>query len=113
MWLATVVLLTISNIFMTFAWYGHLKFKEKALWIVILASWGIAFWSIAFRCRPTASAERRRDHRATEDHPGGDYAERVLRLLGAVSWGAAEVELLGRLWADLRGGVFVFAPWQG
>lgn len=40
----TVALLFASNIFMTFAWYGHLKFKDKALWIVILASWGIAFF---------------------------------------------------------------------
>lgn len=40
----TAALLFCSNIFMTFAWYGHLKFKDKALWIVILASWGIAFF---------------------------------------------------------------------
>lgn len=40
----TIVLLLASNIFMTFAWYGHLKFKETALWIVILVSWGIAFF---------------------------------------------------------------------
>ncbi|MDP1678300.1 MAG: DMT family protein [Bacteroidota bacterium] len=40
----TVVLLTASNIFMTFAWYGHLKFKDVALWKVILISWGIAFF---------------------------------------------------------------------
>ena len=39
-----VVLLTCSNIFMTFAWYGHLKFKGKPLLLVILASWGIAFF---------------------------------------------------------------------
>jgi uncharacterized protein (DUF486 family) len=39
-----VVLLLMSNIFMTFAWYGHLKYKTTALWIVILASWGIAFF---------------------------------------------------------------------
>jgi uncharacterized protein (DUF486 family) len=39
-----VVLLTCSNIFMTFAWYGHLKFKSASLWVVILASWGIAFF---------------------------------------------------------------------
>ncbi len=38
------VLLTFSNIFMTFAWYGHLKFKSKPLFIVILVSWGIAFF---------------------------------------------------------------------
>ena len=39
-----LVLLTCSNIFMTFAWYGHLKFKHHPLWLVILASWGIAFF---------------------------------------------------------------------
>ena len=39
-----IVLLTCSNVFMTFAWYGHLKFKTKPLLLVILASWGIAFF---------------------------------------------------------------------
>ncbi len=45
----TVGLLTISNIFMTFAWYGHLKFKESPIWIVIFASWGIAFVEYCFQ----------------------------------------------------------------
>lgn len=40
----TILLLLASNIFMTFAWYGHLKHKETALWLVILISWGIAFF---------------------------------------------------------------------
>jgi len=44
-----VLLLTISNTFMTFAWYGHLKFKEVALWKVILVSWGIAFFEYCFQ----------------------------------------------------------------
>jgi uncharacterized protein (DUF486 family) len=44
-----VVLLTCSNIFMTFAWYGHLKFKDKPLALVILASWGIAFFEYCFQ----------------------------------------------------------------
>jgi uncharacterized protein (DUF486 family) len=39
-----IVLLFAANVFMTFAWYGHLKFKTSPLWIVILASWGIAFF---------------------------------------------------------------------
>ena len=39
-----VVLLICSNIFMTFAWYGHLKYKEKPILLVILVSWGIAFF---------------------------------------------------------------------
>ena len=45
----TIVLLTISNIFMTFAWYGHLKFRSEALWKVILVSWGIAFFEYCFQ----------------------------------------------------------------
>ena len=44
-----ILMLTISNIFMTFAWYGHLKFKGTALWIVILVSWGIAFFEYCFQ----------------------------------------------------------------
>lgn len=42
--LFTVVMLVASNVFMTFAWYGHLRFRDMPLWIVILASWGIAFF---------------------------------------------------------------------
>ena len=42
--LYTVLLLIVSNVFMTFAWYGHLRHKSTALWIVILISWGIAFF---------------------------------------------------------------------
>jgi uncharacterized protein (DUF486 family) len=45
----TALLLTISNVFMTFAWYGHLKYEKTALWIVILASWGIAFFEYVFQ----------------------------------------------------------------
>ena len=45
----TIVLLTISNVFMTFAWYGHLKFKNSPLWIVVLISWGIALFEYCFQ----------------------------------------------------------------
>ncbi len=44
-----IVLLVISNIFMTFAWYGHLKFRSSALWLVILVSWGIALFEYCFQ----------------------------------------------------------------
>ncbi len=44
-----IILLTISNVFMTFAWYGHLKFKGVALWAVILISWGIALFEYCFQ----------------------------------------------------------------
>lgn len=47
--LSTILLLLVSNVFMTFAWYGHLKFKSSPLWIVIMASWGIAFFEYCFQ----------------------------------------------------------------
>ena len=45
----TVAMLTVSNVFMTLAWYGHLKYKSAPLWIAILASWGIAFVEYCFQ----------------------------------------------------------------
>ncbi|MGA9812135.1 MAG: DMT family protein [Terriglobales bacterium] len=47
--MTTIVLLTISNIFMTFAWYGHLKFRQAPLFEVIVISWGIAFFEYCFQ----------------------------------------------------------------
>jgi hypothetical protein len=46
---ATIVLLLVSNVFMTFAWYGHLKYKSSPLWIVILVSWSIALLEYCFQ----------------------------------------------------------------
>jgi uncharacterized protein len=45
----TIIFLTISNIFMTIAWYGHLKYKNKPLFLVILVSWLIAFVEYCFQ----------------------------------------------------------------
>jgi uncharacterized protein (DUF486 family) len=39
-----ILLLSLSNVFMTFAWYGHLRFKEQPLAVVVLVSWLIAFF---------------------------------------------------------------------
>ena len=53
--LLTIILLIIANVFMTFAWYGHLKFKDMTwfsglgLFAVILISWGIAFFEYIFQ----------------------------------------------------------------
>ena len=41
---APIALLFVSNIFMTFAWYGQLKFPNTAIWVLIPVSWGIAFF---------------------------------------------------------------------
>lgn len=43
-YLAPILLLAVSNVFMTFAWYGHLKYTDRPLWLVIIVSWGIAFF---------------------------------------------------------------------
>jgi len=45
----TILLLTISNIFMTIAWYGHLKYKNSPLWMAILISWLIASVEYCFQ----------------------------------------------------------------
>lgn len=44
----TIALLTISNIFMTFAWYGHLKYRSSPLWMAIVVSWSIALLEYCF-----------------------------------------------------------------
>ena len=59
----TIALLTISNIFMTFAWYGHLKYRDVPLFRVIVISWMIAFLEYCSRfprigSAPTSSARR-------------------------------------------------------
>ena len=45
----TIILLTVSNIFMTIAWYGHLKYKDSPLYRVIFISWAIAFVEYCFQ----------------------------------------------------------------
>ncbi len=45
----TIGLLLVSNVFMTFAWYGHQKYKSAPLWLAILASWGIALAEYCFQ----------------------------------------------------------------
>jgi uncharacterized protein len=45
----TALLLFLSNIFMTLAWYGHLKFKDKPLWLMIVVSWALAFFEYLFQ----------------------------------------------------------------
>ncbi|HEY6082625.1 MAG TPA: DMT family protein [Chitinophagaceae bacterium] len=47
--MCTVLLLICSNVFMTIAWYGHLKFENVPLWKVIIISWSIAFFEYCFQ----------------------------------------------------------------
>ena len=69
-----IVLLTLSNIFMTFAWYGHLKFKTKPLLLVILVSWGIAFLEYCFQVPANRWGSNSLFALSVEDHPGGHHA---------------------------------------
>jgi uncharacterized protein (DUF486 family) len=45
---APILLLVVSNVFMTFAWYGHLKVDSRPLWALVLISWGMAFFEYWF-----------------------------------------------------------------
>ena len=55
----TAVLLVLSNVFMTFAWYAHLKdMSGRAWYVAALASWGIALFEYLLQVPPTASALR-------------------------------------------------------
>lgn len=47
--MAAILLLICSNVFMNFAWYGHLKHRQTSLFLVILISWGIAFFEYCFQ----------------------------------------------------------------
>jgi uncharacterized protein (DUF486 family) len=46
--LTPIFLLCVSNVFMTFAWYGQLKFPNTPVWVLVLAGWGIAFFEYCF-----------------------------------------------------------------
>jgi len=46
--MSTIAMLIVSNIFMTMAWYGHLKYRQYPMWEAILASWAIAFFEYCF-----------------------------------------------------------------
>ena len=60
-YISPIVLLIISNVFMTFAWYGHLRHKSSALWIVILVSWLIAFFEYCFQVPAISEDEEYED----------------------------------------------------
>ena len=47
-WILPILMLCVSNVFMTFAWYGQLKFPTAPLWLVIPLCWGIAFFEYCF-----------------------------------------------------------------
>jgi uncharacterized protein (DUF486 family) len=105
------VLLAVSNIFMTFAWYGHLKYRSEALWKVILASWGIAFFEYCFQ----VPANRIGSYEFTTAQL--KTIQEVITLLVfsvffyLVPGGKTEVELCGRVGCIALAVFFVFHKW--
>ncbi len=71
-----IVLLIISNVFMTFAWYGHLKYKSAPLVIAILASWLIAFVEYCFQVPANRIGHATWSGAAAPGHAGSHHAHR-------------------------------------
>jgi len=104
----TILLPFLSNIFMTFAWYGHLRFRSEALWKVILASWGIAFFEYCFQV-PANRIRLVRIHAcATKDDSRDHHAFHFSGVFDFLSRGPLQVELRRGLCPDCGGSVLYF-----
>ncbi len=113
MWLATIILLLVSNVFMTFAWYGHLKYKTAALWLVVMISWLIAFVEYCFQVPANRLG-----------HNAGISAAQLKTLQEVITFAVFCLFSVMYLKEPIRwnylvgfglitaGAVFVFAPWQ-
>jgi uncharacterized protein len=113
MWLATIVLLTVSNVFMTFAWYGHLRFKDSVLWAAVLVSWFIALAEYCFQVPANRIG-----------HNNGISAAQLKTIQEVITLSVFCVFSVLYLKEPLRwnyilgfllivfGALFVFAPWQ-
>ena len=88
----TIALLTISNIFMTFAWYGHLKYRNVPLFKAILLSWMIAFFEYCFQV-PQPHWLLRIHRGPAEDRSGSHYARGFFRFLGFLFEAADSMEI--------------------
>jgi hypothetical protein len=88
----TFFFLLASNVFMTAAWYGHLRFKGVALWKVVLVSWGIAFFEYCLQVPGQSLGVRPIQRLPAQAHPGGHHADRLRGLLGDVAGRGAALE---------------------
>jgi uncharacterized protein (DUF486 family) len=81
--MTTILLLCLSNIFMIFTWYGHLKFlHDKPLWVTILISWGIAFLNAnAFPAASSGVSQVKLGRRPGQLRPSG-VVQAACRILG-------------------------------
>jgi hypothetical protein len=86
----------LPNLFMTVAWYGHLRFENKPLVTVVLASWGIAFFEYCLQVPANRWGHAVYSAPQPQGHAGSDHAGGVRGFLDLVPGRAAEVEPLGR-----------------
>jgi Putative member of DMT superfamily (DUF486) len=86
--LAPIILLACSNVFMTIAWYGHLKFKSVPLVTVVLVSWRL--WGVLLRSARQPHRQRRLFTGGAQDHPGGHHPHCVRRVHRDLFQGTAE-----------------------
>ena len=107
--LLPVLMLFASNVFMTFAWYGHLKFKHTWLPVAVVVSWGIAFFEYWLAVPAKSLGQRGVYAGAAQDHAGSDHAGGVRRLLRLVSQGAARMESRTGVCVDCRRRIFDFS----
>ena len=99
--LTTVLMLIASNIFMTFAWYGHLKdLKDKPWLMAAMISWCIAFFAGEFRFNVAAA----------EDPAGGDHVVCFCSIYGGVYEAIASLGLSVGCSMHVRCGIFYFPP---
>jgi uncharacterized protein (DUF486 family) len=82
----TVILLICSNVLMTIAWYGHLKYKMAPLIAVIVVSWLIAFFEYCFQVPANRIGYGEFSAFQLENHPGGDHAVRVRSVRMDLPW---------------------------
>ena len=107
----TIFLLLVSNVFMTFAWYGHLRFRSLPLWQVILASWAIAFLEYCFQVPA---------NRIGFAHYSAAQLKTIQEVITLAVFSVFSISYLGQplRWNDLAGFacivlavLFIFKPW--
>ena len=104
-YIAPVLLLIGSKVFMPFAWYGHLKFKDRPMWIVIILSWSIAFFEYCQQVPGNRIGDRVYNPAQLKTIQENITPGVVLDVLSNVSGRDDQVETLGRLRPVRRGDV--------
>ncbi len=97
-YLYPVLLLIGSNVFMTFAWYGHLKYKSVSLVTVIFVSWGIAFFEYCLQVPGNRLGSVVYSAPQLEGYAGGNYSFDIRLFLNILFGSATTLESLGSVW---------------